>query len=66
VLQVGKAAGAEQRAHQVVAGCGSGLPASMPPSRGWSGRGCSRWSGGIRRSTAGTGCRRCWRSPVAR
>jgi iron complex transport system substrate-binding protein len=64
VLQVGKAAGVEQRAHEVVTGLRERLASVRPPSRGWSGPGCSRWSGGIRRSTAGTGCRRCCSSPA--
>jgi iron complex transport system substrate-binding protein len=63
VLQVGKAAGAEQRADEVVAGLRERLASVQAVVEGRSGPGCSRWSGAIGRSTAGTGCRRCCRSP---
>ena len=65
VLQVGKAAGAEQRAHEVVAGLRDRLASVQGAMEGLSGPGCSPWSGAIRRTTAGTGCQRCCRLPVA-
>ena len=66
VLQVGNAAGVRERAGQVVAGLRDRLTSVQAAVDGLQRPGCSRWSGAIRRSTAGTGCRRCWRSPVQR
>jgi iron complex transport system substrate-binding protein len=64
VLQVGKAAGVQERAEEVVAGLRERLASVRAAVEGLKRPGCSPWSGATRRSVAGTGCRRCSRSPV--
>jgi len=66
VLQVGRAAGVQERAGEVVAGLRDRLARVQAAVEGWNDPGCSRWNGAIRRSTAATGCRRCCRSPGRR
>jgi iron complex transport system substrate-binding protein len=58
VLEVGRVAGVENRAREIVAGLRIGWRASEPPSMGSSGPACSRLNGVIPHSMVGTGYRR--------